>query len=90
MCCPRHGRTGLFGIRTPWTLSNDRVWQRTHRVGGYLLVACGLIIVVGPRILPPEIGFPILLVAALGAAFGSVIFSYFAWRQETSSRKVSP
>lgn len=73
----------FFGIRTPWTLSNDRVWQRTHRIGGYLFVACGLIIV-ATAIFPPEIGFPILLVAALGAAFGSALFSYIAWKQETS------
>jgi uncharacterized membrane protein len=73
----------FFGIRTPWTLSNDRVWQRTHRIGGYLFVGCGLIII-ATAIFPPEIGFPILLVAALAAAFGSALFSYIAWKQETS------
>lgn len=24
----------FFGIRTPWTLENEEVWQKTHRVGG--------------------------------------------------------
>ncbi|MBI3081461.1 MAG: SdpI family protein, partial [Gemmatimonadetes bacterium] len=28
----------FIGIRTPWTLSSDRVWRRTHRVGGWILV----------------------------------------------------
>lgn len=28
----------VFGIRTPWTLSNDRVWARTHRLAGYTLL----------------------------------------------------
>src|ERR1044072_4436394 len=36
---PRARPNWWFGIRTPWTLSNDRVWERTHRVGGYLMVA---------------------------------------------------
>lgn len=26
------------GIRTPWTLTSDVVWERTHRLGGWLFV----------------------------------------------------
>lgn len=35
--------TFFFGIRTPWTLSNDTVWTRTHRLAGRLWVGCGLL-----------------------------------------------
>lgn len=31
------------GIRTPWTLTNETVWERTHRFGGWLFVAGGLL-----------------------------------------------
>lgn len=31
------------GIRTPWTLASDTVWERTHRVGGWLFVGIGLL-----------------------------------------------
>lgn len=31
------------GIRTPWTLASDPVWERTHRIGGWLFVAMGLL-----------------------------------------------
>lgn len=31
----------VFGIRTPWTLSNERVLDRTHRFAGRLMVLCG-------------------------------------------------
>jgi uncharacterized membrane protein len=30
------------GIRTPWTLVNETVWERTHRFGGWLFVVTGL------------------------------------------------
>jgi uncharacterized membrane protein len=40
---PRLPRNGLVGIRTPWTLADPAVWERTHRVGGYLLTAAGLV-----------------------------------------------
>jgi uncharacterized membrane protein len=73
----------FFGIRTPWTLSNDRVWQRTHRVGGHLFVACGLVSLLGV-VLPHAIGVALLVIAALVASFGSIAFSYIAWKQETS------
>lgn len=32
----------FFGIRTPWTLANEEVWRRTHRMAGPLWVAAGV------------------------------------------------
>ncbi|AXM87746.1 hypothetical protein CI793_08675 [Anoxybacillus ayderensis] len=34
----------FFGIRTPWTLENEEVWQKTHRVGGKVFVMMGVFI----------------------------------------------
>ena len=31
------------GIRTPWTLASDTVWERTHRLGGWLFVVGGFL-----------------------------------------------
>lgn len=33
----------LMGIRTPWTLANEEVWNRTHRLGGHLFVVSGIL-----------------------------------------------
>ena len=35
----------FVGIRTPWTLENEQVWKKTHRLGGRIWVAGGAIIV---------------------------------------------
>jgi uncharacterized membrane protein len=72
----------FFGIRTPWTLSNDRVWRRTHRIAGYLFVACGLLMVASAAF-PVTVAFPMIFAGAMIAAFGSVIFSFIAWKQES-------
>jgi uncharacterized membrane protein len=80
---PRARPNFWFGIRTPWTLTNERVWERTHRVGGYVLVGAG-ILVVGAAFLPIDIAAPAAGVMAVGAALITVIYSYYAWRQETS------
>jgi len=35
-------RNFFVGIRTPWTLTNERVWNATHRLGAKTLFAGGL------------------------------------------------
>ena len=70
----------FVGIRTPWTLSDDRVWRRTHRVSGRLLVAGGLLAVVLCALLPGSaalVAAVVLISAALG---GPAVLSYFWWR----------
>ena len=79
---PRARPNWWFGIRTPWTLSNDRVWERTHRVGGYLITAAGAAIIIGALVM--KLAGPLVIVCIAGAGLGSAIYSYFAWRQETS------
>lgn len=40
-------RNFFIGIRTPWTLSSDRVWDKTHRLGAKLFRAVGLLTLLG-------------------------------------------
>jgi len=36
-------RNFYVGIRTPWTLANERVWNDTHRLGAWLFAGAGAI-----------------------------------------------
>ena len=81
---PRARPNWWFGIRTPWTLSNDRVWARTHRVGGYAMTGAGIVILAGAA-LPGVWPFAVFILAAAVAAIGPIVYSYVAWRQETRS-----
>ena len=80
---PRARSNWLFGIRTPWTLSNDRVWERTHRLGGLLFVVAGVLLSLSALVLPAS-SLPLIIVGVVVAAVVPVVYSYFAWRQETS------
>jgi uncharacterized membrane protein len=80
---PRARPTWFVGVRTPWTLSNDRVWERTHRVSGYLMVIAG-VLALGLAFAPPQFAGVGVGVLGVAAALGSVIYSYVAWRQEMS------
>lgn len=33
----------FFGIKTPWTLADETVWKKTHRLGGYLFMISGVV-----------------------------------------------
>ncbi|MCX6768440.1 MAG: SdpI family protein [Candidatus Micrarchaeota archaeon] len=38
-------RNWFVGIRTPWTMSSDRVWEKTHKIGGTLFKAMGIVVI---------------------------------------------
>ena len=40
-------RNWFIGIRTPWTLSNEQVWNKTHKIGGILFKIAGIISLIG-------------------------------------------
>ena len=82
---PRTRPNWMLGIRTPWTLSSDRVWHRTHRVGGYLMLGAGLLTVLATVLPDPRAGFLTLSIGVFVAAIGSIAYSYVAWRQERRS-----
>jgi len=42
---PKTPRNFFIGIKTPWTLANEEVWHRTHRLGGKVFVLSGLIMI---------------------------------------------
>ena len=71
----------VFGVRTPWTLADERVWDRTHRMVGPWFMAWGAVVLVASLAL----GGPGLAAAAAfgGAAvgLGSVAYSYLVARR---------
>lgn len=66
----------VLGIRTPWTLASERVWDRTHRFAGLLMLLAGLCSILGALVAPtPALVLPALLVPILGASLVSVVYS---------------
>jgi uncharacterized membrane protein len=64
-------RNLFFGIRTPWTMSNDTVWERTHRIGSVLFFSLGIVIVLASLFAP-------LTAAAIVMATGLLLFTIWA------------
>ncbi|GAC1413300.1 MAG: SdpI family protein [Gemmatimonadaceae bacterium] len=81
---PRCRPNWFIGIRTPWTLSSDRVWEKTHRLGGRLFVAAGLLIASVALFWAQWIHI-VQLTAVVLATGSAVIYSYLEWKRELVS-----
>jgi uncharacterized membrane protein len=82
---PRARPNWWFGVRTPWTMSSDRVWTRTHRVAGYSMFVAGLGLVAAAFVPIRWAQWALIGGVAAGLVI-PVAYSYYAWRQETATR----
>jgi len=80
---PHVKRNWFMGIRTPWTMSSDSVWEKTHKRGGMLFKAAGIIIILS--ILTPKLLFPLILIPAIGIAVYLIAYSYLLYRKEKTA-----
>jgi uncharacterized membrane protein len=70
----------FFGIRVPWTLSSEDVWNRTHRMAGRLWVVGG-ILMLPAAFLPPSAGVAILALIAAVLAIVPIVYSAVIFRR---------
>ena len=73
----------FVGIRTPWTLSSDTVWRRTHRTGGWVFVIGGLVLA-STALLPRAAFLPLLIATIVIMPAIPMVQSYVLWKREQS------
>jgi len=78
---PRARPNWFVGIRTPWTLSSDRVWEKTHRFGGHVFVVAGILMILSGVVVAAWARTGLSVLIALCAA-SVVIYSYIEWKRE--------
>jgi len=79
---PRIRPNWFMGIRTPWTLSSERVWRKTHRIGGYAFTLAGLAFVAVGFMARGGLGRTIMLAVIFPMILWPVVYSYLEWRRE--------
>ena len=82
---PRVHPNWFVGIRTPWTLTSDLSWERTHRIGGPLFVMLG-VLMIASSFLAPEVAIWILVAAALAIVIFLFAYSYQVWKTDPLKR----
>ena len=77
-------RNFFIGIRTPWTLSSDIVWEKTHQLGAILFMASGVLAVIGGFI-GGMVAFWMLMAPLLGSTIFLLVYSYVLYQKETKA-----
>lgn len=80
----RAKRNWFIGIRTPWTLSSDTVWDKTHQLGSRLFIAAGLFAFLG-AVFGGSAAVWLTLAPVLGSAVFLIIYSYALYQRETKA-----
>ena len=78
--CENVKQNWFIGIRTPWTLSSERVWEKTHKIGGKLFKIAGVIAFFGVFFQSYALFF--ILVPVISVAAYTIIYSYFEYQKE--------
>jgi uncharacterized membrane protein len=72
-------RNWFIGIRTPWTMSSDKVWDKTHKLGGMLFKVSGILALFG--LLLPDYAFLLVVIPVVLVAIYTVVYSYFEYQK---------
>lgn len=77
-------RNFFIGIRTPWTLSSDTVWNETHRIGAVLFMISGALAFIG-GFLGGTTAFWFMFAPIIGSTIFLLVYSYVLYQRETKA-----
>lgn len=73
--------TWFVGIKSPWTLSSEASWNKTHRLGGKLFVIFGLALAVAAPFQEKWVFYALGIIGALCLGY-LYLYSYLVWRKD--------
>lgn len=76
----------FMGIRTPWTLSSEEVWNKTHRFGAKVFMFGGVVLMC-MNVLPVGFRMPLFIVAVVTMSLGTVVYSFIIYKKEENLEK---
>ncbi|MBU5678608.1 MAG: SdpI family protein [Candidatus Aenigmatarchaeota archaeon] len=78
-------RNWFVGIRTPWTLSSEKVWKNTHKLGGKLFRIVAILSFIG--IFFGKYSWFFILVPVILISIYLILYSYFEYEREIRAKK---
>lgn len=74
-------RSNYFvGIKVPWTLANEEVWNKTHRLGGKMFILGGITFMF-TGLAPAATRVPLLIVIIAIIVVLPIVYSYFLYKK---------
>jgi len=69
----------FIGIRTPWTLEDEEVWRKTHRMGGRLWVGVSIVLLILWMLLSASAFRPLFIAGMVTMVLVPVVYSYYLY-----------
>ena len=79
---PRSRTNGMIGFRCSWSMYNDVTWQKSNRIGGYVMTIAGIVSVLGGLIFGGITSIVIMLISIIASIVVGLAFSYYVYKQE--------
>jgi len=80
-------RNYFLGIRTPWTLSNDFVWEETHRIGKYAFVIYGIAMIILSFLFRPQLLFLVFIGGIAIVVIFLFAYSYLLYKKVYKNKR---
>ena len=75
-------KNGVLGLRTSWSMKNDRIWAKSNRFAGKLFVAAGFVVIIASAVLKGSTAVWVMLAVLWVVAFLSIVYSYRAAKKD--------
>ena len=79
---PKIRRNAVFGLRTTWSMKNERVWQKSQRLGGITMVLSGFAVIVCSIFLKGFLCMAAFLIVTFADLAISLILSYRIYQKD--------
>ena len=79
-------RNFFIGVRTPWTLSDERIWEKTNRLAGRLFWVCGVLALLG-LVAQGDLRLWLLVGPAIVAAIAACLYSLWEYLRTKGKQK---
>lgn len=77
---PRARQNFFVGVKTPWTLMNELVWDKTHRLSSKVFVIAGIVFMLSV-FLPATIQIYVILATIVSLVIIPIVSSYIFYKQ---------
>jgi len=82
---PKTKQNWIMGVRVPWTLNDSEIWNKTHRLAGYLWILLGVVFIATAflqNIAPIPLLLTLLLSVIAFTVFVPILYSYILHKRK--------
>lgn len=79
---PKARLNGTFGVRTPWSMANERTWTQSNRMGGKVMVVSGILIVIESIMCDGMTGTYLMLGIIVASTIILTVYSYRVYQRD--------